>query len=185
MVSIRFPKTRRQSVHSQVQHVLVECQNFALLLRWEQLRAAEKNWCRVLDCSANEHATAVFPNGCDPHSVTLAGFRGEATDHWLRLRNLPALRRRGRWSSEKALERYVQEGVYYLQAASVPGPPPLLRSLATLAPSIFRRCGRWSIEFDWVLVEHRQRSDSNACFTCNTKLWHGALAVGCDKFLMW
>ena len=38
---VRFPKSRRQSF--QVQHVLVECQNFALLLRWRQIRPAEKN----------------------------------------------------------------------------------------------------------------------------------------------
>ena len=81
------------------------------------LGAAQGGSCRVLNCSANEHATGL-PQclrklGCDPHSVTLAGFRGGgATDHWL---NLPALRRHGRRSNEKTLERYVQEGVYFLQ----------------------------------------------------------------------
>ena len=34
VVSVRLLKTRRHSVHSQVQHVLVECPSFALLLRW-------------------------------------------------------------------------------------------------------------------------------------------------------
>ena len=36
-----------------------------------------------------------------------------------------------------------------------------------------------------LLVEHRQRPDSNAGFTCSTKLWHGGLAVGHDTFLVY
>ena len=126
----------RQSVHSQVQHVMVGCTNFALLLHCGPLKKVSAKCltvpptCTPLDCNVASKN--------DPHSVTVAGFRGSgAIGFSLRLRNLPGLRRRGRWSTERTLERYVQEGVYYLQAASVPGPPPLLHSLATLAPSFF------------------------------------------------
>ena len=56
VVSVSLPNTRCESVHSQLQHVLVDCQSSALLLRWEQLRAAHGGSCRVLNCSASEHA---------------------------------------------------------------------------------------------------------------------------------
>ena len=59
VVSVRLPKTRRQRAHSQVQHVLVECQSFALLLQWGQVQASHKGSCRVLSCSANEHASGL------------------------------------------------------------------------------------------------------------------------------
>ena len=52
---------------------------------------------------------------------TLAGFLGSGgTDHFFRCRDIPGLRRRGRWSSEKTPERYVQEGVHYLESLSFP-----------------------------------------------------------------
>ena len=42
------------------------------------------------------------------HHNTLHGHRGSgATDHWLHYRDLPQLRRRGRWTSDRTLERYI------------------------------------------------------------------------------
>ena len=37
---------------------------------------------------------------------------GGATDHWLQCRGSPRLRRRGRWTSERTLERFAQEGTF-------------------------------------------------------------------------
>ena len=70
---------------------------------------------------------------------TLAGFRGGgATDYFLRCRYAPALRRRGRWSSEKTVERYVQEGVYFLESLSFPTRAAnLMAELSDLAPQVF------------------------------------------------
>ena len=46
-------------------------------------------------------------------NITWAGLRaGGATDFWPRTKYLPALRRRGRWSNEQTLERYIQESVF-------------------------------------------------------------------------
>ena len=59
VVSVHLPKTRRQSVHSQVQHVLVEW-----LLRWVQLRAAPRGSCRVLNCSATGLQQCLRKLGC-------------------------------------------------------------------------------------------------------------------------
>ena len=65
-----------------------------------------------------------------------AGLRSVgATDFWLRTRDIPALRRRGRWSNERTLERYRQEGSYFLRSTYVPADTDArLDSLVALAP---------------------------------------------------
>ena len=72
-------------------------------------------------------------------SFTLAGFRGGgAIGYFLRCRDVPALRRRWRWYSEKTLERYVQEGMYYLESLSLPTRAAnLVAELTDLAPQVF------------------------------------------------
>ena len=53
--------------------------------------------------------------------LSWAGLRaGGATDFWLRTKNLPALRRRGRWSNEMTLERYIQESVFVQCSLNLP-----------------------------------------------------------------
>ena len=70
---------------------------------------------------------------------TLHGLRGGgATDHWLQYRDLAQLRRRGRWTSERALERYVQEGTFLVhQNWLCKEVADRLRALAELAPRFF------------------------------------------------
>ena len=52
-----------------------------------------------------------------PAYTTLGGLRaGGATDHFLQHQDIPRLRRRARWTGERTLERYVQEGAYFLTA---------------------------------------------------------------------
>ena len=54
---------------------------------------------------------------------------------WLRTRDIPALRRRGRWSNERTLERYLQEGAYFLCTTFVPTDTDArLDSFVELAP---------------------------------------------------
>ena len=43
----------------------------------------------------------------------------------------------------------------------------------------------WSLVNRVLLVEHRQRTDSNAGVTCSTKLWHGGFSVGHNTFLVY
>ena len=70
--------------------------------------------------------------------LTPAGLRGGGATHdWLRTRDLPALRRRGRWNREATLERYLQEGVFYSEALRRQTEGSLVFSLALLAPAIF------------------------------------------------
>ena len=67
VVSVRLPTTRRQSVHS---GGISKCCSTVTI---GQQRAAEKNWCRVLDCSANEHATGHNDaSGCLDATLTVS-----------------------------------------------------------------------------------------------------------------
>ena len=76
---------------------------------------------------------------------------GGATEFWLRRENLPALRRRGRWSNERTLERYVQEGVVAQFALQVPDPVSrTLARLSELSPAIFSEPGE---DFSLEVVE--------------------------------
>ena len=60
---------------------------------------------------------------------------GGATDHWLQYRDLPQLRRRGRWTSERTLDRYIQEGTFQLHQNRLPTEiANRLSALADLAP---------------------------------------------------
>ena len=118
VIGIALPKTRRMSSHAVHQYVTVESPVLASFLRrvisqvpcslqhepiWPGSKYNLRKWWLQTLCSL----------GLQDSGLTWAGLRaGGATDHWLRNKNLPALRRRGRWSSEKTLERYVQESVF-------------------------------------------------------------------------
>ena len=70
-----------------------------------------------------------------PHQhCTLHGLRGGgATDPWLQHRDLPLLRRRGRWTSESTFERYIQEGTFILFFCKKTGSSRKLRTVCVLA----------------------------------------------------
>ena len=77
--------------------------------------------------------------GMSHQRYTLHGLRGGgATNHRLQYRDSPQLRRRGRWTSERTLERCVPEGAYLHHqnqlSREVADP---LRALAELAPRFF------------------------------------------------
>ena len=77
------------------------------------------------------------------HCHTLHGLRGGgATDHWLQYRDLPQLRRRGRWTSGRTLERYIyiyiQEGTFLFHQNQLSKEvADRLSALAELAPRFF------------------------------------------------
>ena len=78
--------------------------------------------------------------GLAPLHLTPGGLRGGgATDHWLRRRDVQALRRRGRWTNIKTLERYVQEGASQLQQQRlIPRTAAdTLEQLTQIAPAFF------------------------------------------------
>ena len=70
---------------------------------------------------------------------TLRGLRGGgATDHWLQCRDLPPLRRRGRWTSARNLERNIQEGTFLLHQNHLSKVvADRLSALVELAPRFF------------------------------------------------
>ena len=88
-------------------------------------------------------------------SFTFAGFRGGGgTDCFHRFRDVPALRRRERWSSEKTVERYVREGVYYLESFLLPTHAAnLVAELSDLAPQVFHETATASLAR---LPQHRR-----------------------------
>ena len=78
--------------------------------------------------------------GVDSLHLVPSGLRGRgATDYFLRTRNIPNLRRRGRWTSEKTLERYVQEATYNWGAADMlERTHNVVHGLALLAPALLQ-----------------------------------------------
>ena len=143
VLGVRAPKTRRQQVHAKVQHVLVECPGLAQLLKALQLRAQVSGAVSLYSGSGAQHTSGFQAVLRRLGRVTvlshLQGFEvSGGTDHFLRCRDVPALRRRGRWSSDKTLERYVQEGVCYLESLSLPThAAELVAELSDLAPQVF------------------------------------------------
>ncbi len=70
--------------------------------------------------------------------VVPSGLRGGGTTHLLLQGwDIPALRRRGRWSSERTLERYLHEGVVALAQQLPALSASVLDELASLAGDSF------------------------------------------------
>jgi len=143
IVAIRAPKTRRMVGHAPHQHVLLEDEGLARLLQWarshvppwkQQGLIFQGKSSTVFAIKLKEAARAL---GVDELRLTPAGLRGGgATDFFLRTREVDGLRRRGRWTNLKTLERYVQEGAAQVQMQKV-GPTTQRRieqraALATL-----------------------------------------------------
>ena len=118
VVGIVRPKTRRMSSHSVHQYVTIESRILASLLQRLMSRVSPSDLERPIWPGTNHELRlwwlrTVTRLGLLELNITWAGLRaGGATDFWLRTKNLPALRRRGRWSNEQTLERYIQESVF-------------------------------------------------------------------------
>jgi hypothetical protein len=116
LVRIQHPKTRRMQGHARVQHVLLEDPGLAALLHWIIQRIPADSRDRPIWRGAQYTFATFFTRACRGlglHALALtpAGLRGGgATDYWIRTRDVPGVRRRGRWTVERTLERYLQEG---------------------------------------------------------------------------
>jgi len=145
IIRIEDPKTRRVIGHATHQHVLLECLGLATLLRACRAAMATSPPDARIWAGADHEYFRIFVGvardlGLASLHLTPGGLRGGgATDHWLRRRDVQALRRRGRWTNVKTLERYVQEGASQLQQQqSLPNAAAArLDSLAALAPAFF------------------------------------------------
>eukprot|EP00971_Amphidinium_carterae_P333916 6468929-Amphidinium_carterae.1 len=88
--------------------------------------------------------------GCRNSGFSLASLRsGGATEFMLRTSNLGALQYRGRWSSSRTLQHYLQYGLSATTYAQLPTPVrDRLQDLASLAPSILCPAGIHSSSWD-------------------------------------
>ena len=141
IVGIGQPKTQRLVVHAPRQHVLLERAGIATFIWRVQTTVPTSARSQPIWTLPPERHLPLFKQvlrrlGIQSLGLAPAGLRGGcATDFWRRTRDVPALRRRGRWSNERTLERYLQEGAYFLCTASVPADADArLDSLMKLAP---------------------------------------------------
>ena len=123
LVAIRRPKIRTGVRHANIQYVTVECPMLAELVRWlcASLPAADRET-RVFAGSSTDFLrywrAALRAADLGESSALPAGLRGGgATHHWLVHQDVPRLRRRGRWASERTLEHYLHDVVYALRLA--------------------------------------------------------------------
>ena len=144
LIGIGLPKTRRMPGHAAHQHVLVESEGLGRLLRkmiWHfpPEDRSQQLWTLRESQHLAQFYVVLQRLGVRSLQLTLHGLRGGgATEHWLSQRDIPGLRRRGRWTSERTLERYVQEGAFCLHTLSLDNDSASkIRELATLAPSFF------------------------------------------------
>ena len=136
--------TRRMPGHAAHQHVLVESEGLGRLMRamiWHFAPAdrSQQLWTLRESQHLAQFYLVLQRLGIRSLQLTLHGLRGGgATEHWLSQRDIPGLRRRGRWTSERTLERYVHEGAFCLHTLSLDNDSASkIRELATLAPSFF------------------------------------------------
>ena len=143
LIGIRLTKTLQMHGHAAHQHVLVESEGLGRLMRaliWHF--APEDRLQQLWTLRESQHLAqfyVVLQRLGVRSQLTVHGLRGGgATEHWLSQRDIPNLRRRGRWTSERTLERYVQEGAFCLHTLSLGNDSASkIQELATLAPSFF------------------------------------------------
>jgi len=143
-VRVRKPKTRRMAGHAAVQHVLLEDPGLASFLAWAISTVPMGHRGRRIWSQPQHKMATIFAKCCEAlglaHLHLLpAGLRGGgATDAWVRTRDVPGIRRRGRWTSEKTLERYLQEGTaLYLRNSLHPDTRALVDKEAAVATELF------------------------------------------------
>ena len=125
IVDIRELTTRRMVGDAQ-QQVLLECHGICQLVNTMKSSILDHRFATAIwKLTAAQHF-AYFQrqlrNLGVSHQHYTHGLRGGgATRHWLQCLDLPQLRRRGRWTSGRTLERYIQEGKF------VTSPKPTLQ----------------------------------------------------------
>ena len=142
-VRVRKPKTRRMAGHAAVQHVLLEDPGLASFLAWAISTVPVEQRGRRIWSQPQYKMAAIFSECCEALGLahlhlSPAGLRGGgATDTWVRTRDVPGIRREGRWTSEKTLERYLQEGTaLYLRSNLHPDTRALVDREAAVATEL-------------------------------------------------
>lgn len=141
LVSITRPKLKSGVGRNNHQFATVEDRVLARFFHW-----------LVKDLAENELHNYIFPGGANAFlrywaaataqlrikglGLTPSGLRpGGATHHYSVHQDLPRLRRKGRWQTDRTLEHYLHEVVYALQYTKVPGDvEAALKSIARAAP---------------------------------------------------
>ena len=167
VIGIVRPKTRRMSVHSVHQYVTVESSVLAVFLRRLLAQVPSESLEEPIWPGSHHFLRlwwlrSVQRLGLLEFNLTWAGLRaGGATDHWLQNKNLPALRRRGRWSNELTLERYVQEAIFVQCTLKLPPRvDTTLRRLAELSGQLLSSLPESCLVLEE--VEARPRPDSSS-----------------------
>ena len=144
IVRIEDPKTRRVIGHAAHQHVLIECPGLANLFVAARASVPEGGRSQPIWSGSDADLFRVFSwvsrlLGITALHHTPGCLRGGgATDYWLQTRDVPALRRRGRWNNPRTLERYVQEGAAEVQQQQLsPDARERIEALARIAPQFF------------------------------------------------
>ena len=144
-MGIAKPKVRRRPRHAPVQFALIEDDAFMTWLRWLTDGLGEEDlalplWPGPTYTLRKRWDAGVAAIGCSHLGITPGGLRsGGATHHWLLYRDLPELRRRGRWQHEKTVEIYLQECMFTLQAQKLePSIRRRVADLAALAPALLQ-----------------------------------------------
>ena len=124
VVRIRRPKTSRMPAHARHQFALVEDAKlmsfFGGMLQSGLLPHGQALWPEGEGALLKHWHRALLCLGISELPVAPASLRsGGATDYFLRHRDVSSLRRRGRWLSERTLERYLQEAVFLITESSV------------------------------------------------------------------
>ena len=113
--------------HAAQQHVLLECPRICQLLNtMKSSIPAHRFHTAIWKFTAGQHFACFHRQlrslGVSHQYYTLHGLRGGgAVDEWLQYRDLPHLRRRGRWTAARTLDRYVQEETLLLQNPALQG----------------------------------------------------------------
>jgi len=143
IVSIEKPKTRRMIQHAPLQAVSIEDPVLAawiqsLLLLVPGVLRGECVWPGSEHLVRKEWRAALRHLGLGGLRLTMAGLRGGgAVHHSLVLQNIPVLRRRGRWSNEATLERYLQEALFATSSLNISrATADKIDKLCSLAPQV-------------------------------------------------
>ena len=158
LAGVGKPKTRRLPTHGTRQFVIITDEVLAAFLGRVLSTVPEQCldevlWPGAVHVPARLWKYACRELGAASLQIPWSGLRGGgATDYFLRTQDIEGLRRRGRWSNIRTLERYVQEATFIMGAQRFePQVGATLDRLAALSGEVF---------FGWgspaAAHEHRQ-----------------------------
>ena len=143
-----LPKTCRTKGYAAQSHMLSKCPGICRLVNTMKASIPDHRLDTAIWKFTPAQHFAYFQRqlrirGVSHQQYTLHGRRGGGTtDYWQKYRDLPQLRRRGRWTSERTLGRYIQEGTFRPHQNRLPAEiGNCLSALADLAQRFFAEQG--------------------------------------------